>query len=340
MRREAATLLVGLSLVLVACGGDGAADTTQPSDSQTTQGATDDVVRVGMALAAPRNDQGFAQAHYEGIVRAEDELGVEISVQEDIRGEQPTVEALRDLAQDNDLVIGAGADFAAAAVVVAEQFPDVQFSIVNGEDSDAPNLAVYGIREGIPAYIAGVLAAELSETGNVGFIGGEEIPPLFQSDAGFAAGYADGGGTTEPASAIVGDFTDVEGAYSATTAQLAGGADVIYGYLDAGYAGVAEAIADADSDALAFGIIFLRCEQFPNVTVGGSVLSAQDLVITIIESFLAGESPTEPLFFGVEDPSVQRFELCPDFATDELQQIVDETVAGINDGSIELPEGV
>src|SRR5690606_24061622 len=112
------------------------------------------VPTVGMALAGPKNDKGFAQAHYEGLVAAEEELGVTVSVMENVLDPQERVEALRTLAQDNELVIGVGAEYAEAGTVVAPQFPDVTFMIINGEDSDAENLHVYGVREGVPAYIA------------------------------------------------------------------------------------------------------------------------------------------------------------------------------------------
>lgn len=294
---------------------------------------------VGMALPGPKNDKGFSQAHYDGLLRVESELGAIVSVRENVLDPQARVEALRDLAQDNKLVIGVGAEYAEPGVTVAPQFPDTTFMVINGQASDADNLFVYGVREGVPAYIAGVVAAQLTTSNQGGFVGGEEIPPLYMADDGFTAGLKSVNPGIDVASTIVGSFIDPQGAFAAASAQLAAGADVIYSYVDSGIAGVIEAIVDAGDTALTFGIIFPRCGDFPQI-VGTSILNASGLVVTMTNDYINDTIPDQPQFFGVENPDVQRFELCPGHATDELQQIVDDTTAGINDGSITLPAGV
>jgi hypothetical protein len=42
----------------------------------------------------------------------------------------------------------------------------------------------------------------------------------------------------------------------------------------------------------------------------------------------------------VENPNIQRFELCPKYNTPELKQAVDQIQADINSGKITLPDGV
>ena len=59
-----------------------------------------------------------------------------------------------------------------------------------------------------------------------------------------------------------------------------------------------------------------------------------------MSEFLAGSMPTDLTLWGVEDPNIQSFVLCPDYASAELEAQVAELLAGINDGSIELPAGV
>ena len=335
-------LTFALALVAAACGGDSADETTTtaaPATTTTQAPAEPAPLTIGMALPGPKNDKGFSQAHYNGLLLVESELGAQVSVRENVLDPQARVEALRDLAQDNDLVIGVGAEYAEPGTTVAPQFPDTIFMVINGQTSDAPNLFVYGVREGVPAYIAGVVAANLTTSNQAGFVGGEEIPPLFMADDGFTAGLKSVNPDIEVTATIVGSFVDPQGAYAAASAQLAVGADVIYSYVDSGIAGVIEAIGDAGGNALTFGIIFPRCGDFPEI-VGTSILNASGLVMTMSNDFVNDTIPDLPSFFGVENPDVQRFELCPDFATAELQKIVDDTTAGINDGSITLPEGV
>lgn len=324
--------LVAATLLAAACGGDG--------DTTAAPGGGEDPTRVGMALPGPKNDKGFNQAHYDGLLLAEERFDIEIAVQENVADPQERIDSLKNLAADNELVIGVGAEFAEAGVTVAPQFPDVEFMIINGETSDAPNLHVYGVRQGVPAYVAGLVAAELTNTGKVGFVGGEEIPPTTQSDDGFRGGAEAGSHSIEYVSTILGDFNDPQKAQEATSAQIAAGADVIFGFIDAGFPGMVGAVEDSGKEVLLFDVIFPKCQDFPDILVGTAILNSLELVSSMVNDYLEGTIPDEPLFYGVEDPEIQRFELCPSFATEELTALVDETQQAIAAGETQLPEGV
>ncbi|MCZ7534696.1 MAG: BMP family ABC transporter substrate-binding protein [Acidimicrobiia bacterium] len=355
--RRTLAALFPLLLVAAACGGDDdddASDTTAvTSDTSDSTGTTNgdpsgDLpgagVSVGLALPGPQNDKGFNQAHYNGILLAEEELGITSKVQENVADPDARIDALRNLADGNELVIGVGAEFAEAGLTIAPQFPDVEFMIINGQTDEAvPNLHVYGVRQGVPAYIAGVVAAsglipDLA-VDTVGYVGGEEIPPTTQSDDGMKAGVADTDDGIEYVSTIVGNFNDAPKAKEAAAAQLASGADVIFGLVDAGFPGVIQAAEEAGGEAHLFSVIFPRCDDYPNL-VGTAFLNSDVLVAQMVEDFLNDAVPAEPLYFGVENLDIQRLELCPSFQTEELTALVDETTAGIVDGSIALPEGV
>ena len=204
------------ALLAAACGDDDSGEATTPLTAAATSPpaaattpAAPAALRVGMALPGPKNDQGFSQAHYDGLLLIEQQFGqrsrcVRTSLT------QALVESLRDLAPDNDIVIGVGAMFGEAGVTVAAQFPEVSFIIVNGVPG-TPNLYVYGVREGVPAYIAGVVAAQFSEAGKGGFVGGLEIPPMFLANDAFAAGLASEIPGASVASAVVGSFATPKG---------------------------------------------------------------------------------------------------------------------------------
>lgn len=321
---------VVLALMASSCGGEA---TPPPGGTPTGR-----EVRVGMALPGPKNDKGFNQAHYEGLVRAQEELGVKGTVVENVVDPQARIDALKNLAADNDLVIGVGGEYAEAGVTVAPQFPDVQFAIINGEQSDAQNLHIYFVRQGTPAYVAGVIAAQLTKTRKVGYLGGELIPPTTQSDDGFKAGVLDTDPSIEYASTIVGNFNDPEKAKEAAAAQIAAGADVIFALLDAGFPGVEQAAAESGKEVLLMNPIFPRCDEGENI-VGYALLDSAAFVVNVVKDFMNGTMPQgEPKFYGLQDPSVQAFVLCAGW--ERLQPVVDEITAKINNGEITLPEGV
>lgn len=336
-RFMAVAIVAAVSLLMAGCGDDDGEGGGGGGGDGGSGGVT-----VGLALPGPKNDQGFNEAHFNGITKAEQDLGIVPSVQENIVDPAARIDALRNLAADNELVIGVGAEFAEAGLTIAPQFPDVEFMIINGEtDPNSPNLHVYGVRQGVPAYIAGVLSASLPDLDvtKIGFVGGEEIPPTTQSDDGLRAAVETTDQSIEYVSTIVGDFNDAPEAKDAAAAQIASGTQVIFGLVDAGFPGVIQAAEEAGGETRLFSVIFPRCDDYPNL-MGTAYLNSDVLVETMVSDFIDETIPDEPRFFGVEDPNIQRLELCPNFDTPELRQIVDDTTREINEGTIELPEGV
>jgi basic membrane protein A len=329
-------LTVALCLMAAACGGG------SESSGSASGGSSGPGKKVGMALVGPRNDGGFNQANFEGLTAAEKELGITGTVVDNVAPGQPRLNALKNLALTNDLVIGVGAEFAAAGLAVAPQFPQKKFVVVNGELSDkAPNLAVYYVREGVPAYIAGTIAAKLTKTKTVGFVGGELIPPTTQSDDAFKAAVKAADASVNYKSVSTGDFNNVSLAKQATATMVSQGADVIFLMLDNAFAGAQQAIEESGKDVKVFSIIVPRCETAKNI-VGCATLNSAEFEVSIMKDYLDGKLPTtEPRTFGVEDPKVQSFELCPDWQKQpELASIVESQTKDINEGKITMPKGV
>lgn len=329
-------LVVVLCLLAAACGGS-------TSSGSGGSGGSTSAKKIGMALVGPRNDGGFNQANYEGLTAAEKELGVKGTVVDNIAPGQPRLEALKNLALTNDLVIGVGAEFAAAGLAVAPQFPKKKFVVVNGQLSDkAPNLAVYYVREGVPAYIAGTVAAKLTKTSTVGFVGGELIPPTTQSDDAFKAAVKAADPSVKYRTVSTGDFNNVSLAKQATATLVSQGADVIFLMLDNAFAGAQQAIQESGKDVKVFSIIVPRCETAKNI-VGCATLDSAQFEVSIIKDFIDDKLPTaQPRTYGVEDPTVQSFDLCPEWKQQqpELASIVETQTKEINEGKITMPKGV
>jgi basic membrane protein A and related proteins len=325
--------LVALSLVAASCGGGGGAG--GGGDAGGGGGAKES---VGMALPGPKNDKGFNQSHYDGLIAAGEKHQVATNVVENVVDPQARIDAMKNLAADNGLVIGVGGEYAEAGLTVAPQFSDVKFAVINGEtDPNSPNLHAYFVRQGVPAYVAGVIAAQLTETKKVGYLGGELIPPTTQSDDGFKAGVQDTDPDIEYVSTIVGNFNDPEKAKEAAAAQIQAGADVIFALLDAGFPGVEQAVTESGKEVLLFNPIFPRCDEGENI-VGVAFLSSGGLVDQIVGDWLNDSMPTEATFYGVENTEIQRFDLCPDW--ERFQSQVDDLHNQLANNEITLPEGV
>jgi hypothetical protein len=95
---------------------------------------------------------------------------------------------------------------------------------------------------------------------------------------------------------------------------------------------------EVGKDVLTMNPIFPRCEEDPGI-VGYTYLNSATMVGDIVEQFQNGTMPQgEPRFYGLENPDIQAYVLCPGF--EEHQETVDQLTAQIEAGEIELPEGV
>jgi basic membrane protein A and related proteins len=336
MRRTRLLLATAMVVVLVgaACS---KSSTTSGGGGGTSAGPKKS---VGMALPGPKNDKGFNQGHYEGLLDAGKKFGVKTAYVENVVDPQARIDAVKNLAADNGLVIGVGGEYADAGLTVAPQFPNVQFGMINGQvKAGVSNLHAYFVRQGVPAYIAGVIAAKLTKTKHVGYLGGELIPPTTQSDDGFKAGVLATDPTIEYSHTIVGNFNDPEKAKEDAAAQISSGVDVIFALIDAGFPGIEQAVSESGKDVLLINPIFPRCDEGPNL-VGVTFLSSVGLVDKIVDDYLKGTMPSpDPKFYGVEDQSIQRFDLCDPFKA-QFQSTVDDITQKLNSGAITLPQGV
>jgi basic membrane protein A len=196
-------------------------------------------IRVGIVFdIGGKNDRSFNAAAWEGVKRAEKELGICLY---DVEPGNPTsIEpAMRAFAEKNfDLVIGVG--FAQGPIMqkVALDYPNAEFAIVDGvifeKDGKTPlkNVASLVFREHEGSYLVGMIAAAKSKTGTLGFLGGMDIPLIHR----FAKGYQEGALAVNPNAKFVVNYVGVtDGAWNnpgkgkeISLAQIEKGADVIF----------------------------------------------------------------------------------------------------------------
>jgi basic membrane protein A len=333
-------LLIALATAVAACGSDDSGGSASTSGGSSGGGGAGAGTKIGIALTGPRNDRGFYQSAYEGMAAAGEQDGYEVSVVDNLEEPQARLDALKNLAADNKLVVGGGAEFIDAARTLVSQFPDVQFVILTGvAEPGTANLHAYVPRQGVPAYIAGAVAATVSRTNHVGFVGGLEIPPTTASNLAFKQGAQDTEAGEQYSTTTVGTFNDPAKAKQAAAAQIASGADSLFAFLDAGTPGVVQALDESGKEGTLFAAIAPRCDESPKF-VGTAVLDVSKLVEVMVEDFQADALPDGTKFYGVDVPEIQRFELCPKYRTPELTKLVDELTRKLDSDAITLPRGV
>ena len=147
--------------------------------SGSKESAKDDKITVAMITdVAGVNDQSFNQSAWEGLQRAEKELGIEVKYLESKQDSDyaTNIETLVD--ENVDLILGVGMKLADAIKEGAELYPEQNFVLVDKELKDASNVKSILFKAEESAYLAGLIAGKTTKTNNVGFIGGMELPVI------------------------------------------------------------------------------------------------------------------------------------------------------------------
>ena len=214
-------------------------------------------------------DKSFNEAAYNGAEMFKAEGGAYQDLE--ISGDAMREQAIRQFAaRGNNPIVMPGFSWETALKVVAPEFPDTKFTIIDTV-VDLPNVQSVVFKEQEGSYLVGIIAAMKSESGKIGVV------PAFNFDLleAFACGYAEGAKSVNPDIEVletyVGTgfeaFNDPVKATEVAKSQLDQGVDVIFQVAGGAGAGVLQAAADAGK----FGI---GVDSNQNHLHAGSVLTS------------------------------------------------------------------
>nr|BFE50553.1 BMP family ABC transporter substrate-binding protein [Saccharothrix mutabilis subsp. capreolus] len=223
-------------------------------------------LKVGLAYdIGGRGDASFNDLAAAGFDQAIKDLGVKKENTRELSAaphEDESVKRsrLRQLARDGfNPIIGVGFAYTEALRVVAPEFPDVKFGLVDSAVDGAPNVTPLVFAEQEGAFLAGVVAAYQSRKCHVGFIGGVDIPLIQKFEAGFVQGARTAAPKVEVERKYITPATDFSGfqdpAKGSETAKglIDKGADVLYPAAGASGIGVFAAVKQA-------GVLAIGCD--------------------------------------------------------------------------------
>ncbi|MDX6396767.1 MAG: basic rane protein [Gaiellaceae bacterium] len=192
MPRFSVLALLLSGLVLAGCGGS-----DQKVVAPTTEAPAAKQLRVGLITDLGQlDDNGFNELAYNGLKRAEKELGVKGRVIESASAAD-YIPNMTSLARSGyDLIIGVGFAQGDAVGKVAQKFPKVRFAIIDVDQAFVPgkpaNVQGLLFREEEVGYLVGYLAGleEKRREGKdtISAVGGMKEPPVDRFIAGYFAG--------------------------------------------------------------------------------------------------------------------------------------------------------
>ncbi|MDD7362804.1 MAG: BMP family ABC transporter substrate-binding protein [Peptoniphilus sp.] len=252
------------------------------------------------------NDQSFNQGVWEGLQKAHEDLGYEVSYQESKESTDyaPNIETLLDA--DNDIIVAAGFNLADAMLEAAENNPDVNFLIVDAGYEDAPdNLTGLQFKAEEPSFLVGYIAGLTTESNKVGFVGGQESTLIKAFECGYKAGVdqaaKEKGQEVEIVSQYVGNFSDAAKGKSIATNMYQQGADVIFHAAGGAGDGVIEAAKDQDKWVI--GVDRDQNDIAPDNVLTSAMKRADSAIYKVLEGLSKGEDfpGGENLNFGLKE---------------------------------------
>lgn len=278
-----ATLLLGSSLWLAGCGdGGGMAGGSGGGDR----------IRVGIVFdTGGLGDRSFNDSAWAGIQRAEQEFGIEV-IQIESAQVSDYERNLSILAERGvDLVIAVGSNMGTPLTRVVEQFPDVNFAIVDGQ-VEAPNVRMLKFNEEEGSFLAGYLAGLVTETNSIAFVGGQELDLIKKFQYGFFAGALMANPNVQLRENYVGSWDNVDQAKNIANIFFRQGADIIYHA--AGRAGLGVIDAARENNRLAIGVDSNQDDLEPGFVLTSMIKRVDQAVFQTIEDvvnnrFTSGE---------------------------------------------------
>lgn len=227
-------------------------------------------VIVGFLVGlAGLGDHSFNDMTYAGLIKAKQEFGIVLLLEDMEKTDAASEEAMRRLIRGGARIIVAnGFNFKKLVKTYAPRHPDLRFIIHDVSIDALANVAStdFAVNEG--SFLAGALAGMMSHSGKIGFIGGVDIPIMHDFRIGFHKGVL----YTRPDAVLREEFVtrgpDFSGfnsparGFEMAMAQYADGVDIIYcaagltgnGVLQASKKSGKFAIGvDSDQDHLAMG---------------------------------------------------------------------------------------
>ena len=299
-------LAFGAGLMLVsglAILADGTADTSPnpargtllPSQASLPADVSDWIPRIAVAYDGGRS-AGLNELVWQGAKRAGDVFEAELTgldaKREDTDADREA--RLRRLADaKNSPIFVVGPTWARPLATVAPDYPDTWFGIVDDGTVSEPNVIGILFNEEQGAFLVGAAAALTSETGNVGFLGGDQVPFAQKLEAGFTAGAraADPEVTVQVASLSAGESAT---AGAAASAMFDAGADVVFAASVDTAGAVIEAAHDRGLWAIGTGTDhYLTSDPSVRGAVLTSMLKHADLATYAITMEVANSVPKD-----------------------------------------------
>lgn len=305
--------------------------------SGNNESASDEKITVAMITdVAGVNDQSFNQSAWEGLQKAEKELGIEVKYLESKQDSDyaTNIETLVD--EDVDLILGVGMKLADAIKEGSELYPEQNFVLVD-EEIDASNVKNILFKAEESAYLAGLIAGKTTKTNNVGFIGGMELPVIDTFKYGYMAGVKAANPDAKVQAQYANSFTDQAKGKAIANQMYSNGADIVF--TCGGDVGTGAIEAAKENGKFAIGVDRDQSDLAPQNVLTSAIKRVDAGVFETVKSYVNGtfEGGTTTTY-GLEENAVGVPDTTKNLVSQDILDLVEETITKLKNKEITVPK--
>ena len=295
------------------------------------------------------NDKSFNQAANTGLESAVKDFGVKKQVIESKMFEDYEQNLQAFVSNNANLIVGVGYMMQDAVTNVSKQNPDSNFLFIDGV-VDNPNVLNVTFKENEGSYLMGIIAAKMSNTGKVGFIGGIDGELIQRFEAGFVAGVksinAEAGALLENRTLVryAGSFDDVQKGNELAKVLINDGCDVIYhaaGGVGIGMFTAVQETRSSGKDVWAIGVDMDQAVTLPDYKdfiISSMMKRVDTATYTATKDLVNGSLKTGThQQLGLKEDGVGIAPTTSDKVSQDILDLVDQYSNAVKDGTIVVP---
>jgi basic membrane protein A len=285
------------------------------------------------------NDRSFNAQAWAGLQRVAKEQGAQVKFVESKHNADYGTNLTQFAKAKYDLIFAVGVLMQDALHEVALNYPDIRFAIIDGDAPDLPNCVSYKFKEEEGSFLVGALAASMTKTGTIGFVGGMKLSLIEK----FQIGYQAGAYSVNPSvNVLVGyaeKFDDPQKGQELALSQINTGADILYHAAGATGVGVIKAVQNKGKGFYAIGVDKDQDGEAPGRVLTSMVKRVDRAVVEVCAQTAEGLAPRGTVILGLKEDGVALSEMRytrKDIPKDTLARI-DSLRERIIAGSLSVP---
>ncbi|WP_025408023.1 BMP family protein [Borrelia coriaceae] len=307
------------------------------SDSNVNGG----LAKISVLVDGVFDDESFNEGAWKAVKKIEKEFGLEISMKEsNANSYLSDLKLLKD--NGSNLICLIGYKLSDSAITVALENPGIKYVIVDPVyDSDLvipENLSAITFRSEEGAFLVGYIAAKISKTGKIGFLGGVDDVIINTFRYGYEAGAMYANSDINIDNKYIGSFVNTDAGESMANEMYLDGVDIIYHVAGLSGVGVIEAARNLGDKYYVIGVDQDQSYLAPDNVITSSIKDIGQILNIVISDYLKANTfeGGEVLNYGLREGFLG-FVKNPKKISFALEKELDDISEKIINGKIVVP---